>query len=230
MINQDIFASRLKMLREQRKVSLEEVAEKIGTTKVTLSRYENSSREPKLSIIYNIAKYFDVEVDWLIGYENENPNRIEKIYNKLNQKRQAKVYDFAMYQLKEQQAQYVEEESHFVTVYGKTAAGEPITYGDSTMEERSVKHVPLNAECALVVQGDSMEPVIKDGSIVFYKKTVNLENGEIGIFEIEGDGVTCKKIKYDFENKKIILQSLNSDYEDMVLNQSQVRILGKVLN
>lgn len=227
MINQEIFASRLKMLREQRKVSLEEVAEKIGTTKVTLSRYENSSREPKLSIIYNIAKYFDVEVDWLIGYENDNPKSIEKIYRRLDKERQNIVYNFASLKLKEQNK--YNQDLNTINVFGKTAAGEPITYGDDMIEEKEVKYVPNNADCALIVQGDSMEPEIKDGSIVFYKQQPDIEHGEIAIVELDGESVTCKKVNFDYDNKKIILHSLNEKYEDYVIDADRVRIIGKVV-
>ncbi|WP_414838908.1 LexA family protein [Carnobacterium sp. TMP28] len=90
-------------------------------------------------------------------------------------------------------------------------------------------YVPKQAECTLVVQGDSMEPEIKDGSIVFYKQQENVVNGEIAIVEVDGDGGTRKKVKFDYDNDKIILQSLNDKYQDIILNGSQVRIIGKVV-
>ena len=38
---------RLKDLRKEKGYTLEQVAEKLNTTKITISRYENNLREPK---------------------------------------------------------------------------------------------------------------------------------------------------------------------------------------
>lgn len=94
-------------------------------------------------------------------------------------------------------------------------------------EEREVSSVPKNAEVALIVKGDSMEPLFPDGSIVFYKKQPTLENGEIGVFAVDG-GVTLKKYKIDYDKKEVRLMSLNKKYDDIVLKE--VTILGKVVN
>lgn len=74
-----------------------------------------------------------------------------------------------------------------------------------------------------------MEPLIKDGSIVFYKKQCDVENGEIAIVEIDNDGVTCKKVIKDYSNKQIILRSINTKYEDRILENEKIRIIGKVI-
>lgn len=200
----------------------------IKMSKSHLSQYVNGKSKPDQQKLFLLARTLEVDEAWLMGYDiNEVPSddtnsNILYLYNQLNDSRKRNVYNYAENQLEEQNKKIVH-------LYGKTAAGEPITYGDDYKEELSVSYIPKHAECALIVQGDSMEPIIPNGSIVFYKKQPAVENGEIAIVEIEGDGVTCKKVKYDFENKKIILQSLNSEYEDMVLDQSQARILGKVI-
>lgn len=38
---------RLKNLRKEKKYTLEQVAKKLNTTKISISRYENNLREPK---------------------------------------------------------------------------------------------------------------------------------------------------------------------------------------
>ncbi|MCT7814541.1 MAG: S24 family peptidase, partial [Lactobacillus iners] len=78
-------------------------------------------------------------------------------------------------------------------------------------------------------KGDSMEPKIASNSIIFYHEQPTLEIGEIGIFEINGSAVTCKKYYVDYESKKIILKSINPKYEPMYFARDQVRILGKVV-
>lgn len=215
---------RIKHLRELKNITQTELAQIIGAkTYTTVSKWESNDNFPKGKDIKILADYFDVTSDYLLGLNNNKRNEITYIYNQLEKPRQQKVYNFAERQLEKQ------NETKVVRIYGKTAAGEPLTYGDDVIEEREVKHVPKHAECALVVQGDSMEPEIKDGSIVFYKQQENIENGEIGIVEIDGDGVTCKKVKFDYDNDKVVLQSLNDKYKDVVLEGNRVRIIGKVV-
>ncbi|MFW5891549.1 MAG: helix-turn-helix domain-containing protein, partial [bacterium] len=65
------FPERMKQLRKEKGISLEKLSDKIGTTKSTLSRYENNKREPKIHIAQKIADEFNVSVDFLLGRTNE---------------------------------------------------------------------------------------------------------------------------------------------------------------
>lgn len=226
-MDKEIFGKRLKETRTEKRMSLEELASKVGTSKTTLSKYERALREPKITIINSVADVLGVSVDWLIGYEDNESKDISHIYNNLETKRQQKVYSFAENQLKEQNK--ISEMPKFIDVLGQTAAGSALNYGDSDIEKKEFKTVPKGAQYALNVKGDSMEPLIQDGSIIFYKEQPNVENGEIAIVELEGDGVTCKKVYFNFDEDKIILRSLNEKYEDMELQDYQVRIIGKVV-
>ena len=62
---------RLKDLRKEKGYTLEQVAEKLNTTKVTISRYENNLREPKREAISQFAKLFNVSTDYLHGHTND---------------------------------------------------------------------------------------------------------------------------------------------------------------
>lgn len=144
----------------------------------------------------------------------------------LPEDRQKIVYDTAQKQLREQEI----ITTKVVPLVGKSAANPTVLgYGDTDIEQQSFAHVPDNADCAIYIQGDSMEPLIKNGSIVFYKKQCDVENGEIAIVEIDGDGVTCKKLIKDYENERIILRSINKKYDDRVLKSEEIRIIGKVV-
>ena len=54
---------RLKDLRKEKGYTLEQVAEKLNTTKITISRYENNLREPKRDVIYLLMKLFCLMVN-----------------------------------------------------------------------------------------------------------------------------------------------------------------------
>ncbi len=223
--NRIMFGKNVDRYRKNMGISMEELGRRLNKDKSTISRWVKGERFPKIEEAEEIADFFNVSFETLIyGDQNTQNPDIATIYNQLEPPRQKKVYSFAEKEL--------EDQNKVVSfpVYGKTAAGtSPVTYGDPDVEHKDFSSVPAGADVALVVSGDSMEPVISDGSIVFYKRQPMVENGEIAIVEIESDGVTCKRVKFDYENEKIILQSENDKYEDMVFSNDQVRILGKVL-
>jgi transcriptional regulator with XRE-family HTH domain len=53
--------SNLKKLREERLLTQEELAEKVGVTPLTISRWENSKRKPRLKSIRKLAKVLKVD-------------------------------------------------------------------------------------------------------------------------------------------------------------------------
>jgi len=88
-------------------------------------------------------------------------------------------------------------------------------------------YVPIAVDFALRVSGDSMEPLLQDGQVIWVKEQDVLDNGEIGIFSYSGD-VYCKKLIADGRNA--YLRSLNSSYEDIeVLDDFGFKVLGKVV-
>ncbi len=64
---ENIFKEKLKILRKEKRVGQVELAKELGVSKGTISLWENGLREPTMSSLIRIAKYFDVSVDFLIG-------------------------------------------------------------------------------------------------------------------------------------------------------------------
>lgn len=58
---------RLKELREEAGMTQKEVAAKLGINSVTYLHYEKSQRQPSLSMLADMAKLFDISVDYLLG-------------------------------------------------------------------------------------------------------------------------------------------------------------------
>lgn len=67
----ETLSNRLKSLRKEKGLTLEQMATDLGTTKVTLSRYENGVREPKGETLNLIANYFNVSIDYLFARTND---------------------------------------------------------------------------------------------------------------------------------------------------------------
>lgn len=224
-----MFSKNLRFLREKNNMEQLELAEMLGRkSPSSISEWEKGKYTPRIGTLNDIAKIFKVDIDDLMTRDLSKNNSstissIETIYNQLDPPRKAKVYNFAEYQLEEQKEKKVR-------LYGKAAANpQELSYGDTIYDETIETNVPKNADCALVVQGDSMEPEYQNGEIVFYKSQPVVENGEMAIVEINGDGVTLKKVYFNYDEDKVILRSLNNKYADRELNPNQVRILGKVV-
>jgi transcriptional regulator with XRE-family HTH domain len=63
------FGDRLKDLRARRGLSQQELADRLGTTKQVISRYELNQRDPKSSLVLAWANKLGVSYEYLIGAE-----------------------------------------------------------------------------------------------------------------------------------------------------------------
>ncbi|MBO4962145.1 MAG: helix-turn-helix transcriptional regulator [Clostridia bacterium] len=61
---------RLRELRLENKLTQKQVAEKLNINSVTYLHYEKDQREPPLSLLAEIAIFYDVSVDYLLGLKN----------------------------------------------------------------------------------------------------------------------------------------------------------------
>lgn len=58
---------RLKELREEKGLTQKQLSEELGINSVTYLHYEKEQREPPLSLLADIAKFYGVSVDFLLG-------------------------------------------------------------------------------------------------------------------------------------------------------------------
>ena len=66
----NLLGKRLKELREERGLTQKELSEKLNLNSVTYLHYEKYQREPPLSVVADMAKFFDVSVDYLLGLKD----------------------------------------------------------------------------------------------------------------------------------------------------------------
>lgn len=212
---------RIKQRRKELGLTADDVAEYIGKNRATIFRYEKGDIEKlPISILDDLSDLLKTSPEWLMGWSNKHQPNIVSIYNQLEPPRQEYVYEVAEEQL--------EEQNRVTSLYGGVAANPTeLAYGDPVYDEVVTKNVPKGADGALTIHGDSMEDMFYDGDICFFKRQPDVENGEIAIVEINGEGVTCKKvIKH---NGSILLRSLNDKYEDREIKSERIRIIGKVV-
>lgn len=70
-----IFKQRLKELRGNK--TLQEVADSLDITRVSLGYYEKGERKPDIEILYKIADYYKVSVDYLLGWSETKSRDID---------------------------------------------------------------------------------------------------------------------------------------------------------
>lgn len=61
---------RLRELRESKHINQQKLAIDLNLTQAAISKYEHGLSEPDISMLKNIAEYFHVSVDYLIGFSN----------------------------------------------------------------------------------------------------------------------------------------------------------------
>lgn len=65
-----ILGKRLKELREERGLTQKQLAEQLHLHSVTYLHYEKAQREPPLVVLVQMAIFFDVSVDYLLGLKD----------------------------------------------------------------------------------------------------------------------------------------------------------------
>ncbi len=59
--------NKLKVMRKQRNLTVEEVAKAIGITQPALSMIENGHRNPSMNVAFKLADFFNVKVEDLFS-------------------------------------------------------------------------------------------------------------------------------------------------------------------
>lgn len=77
------------------------------------------------------------------------------------------------------------------------------------------------ADYAVRISGKSMEPTIKDNSIVFVQQAEELHDSEIGIFVVDGN-VMCKRFKTDGEQQWLQPDNDADEYSPVRLTEETV--------
>ena len=229
-------------LCNQKGWSLSEFARKLDLPKSSISRYFNKSRQLPINKINLFSDVLGVSSEYLLGIQtiasdrNKTQNELLNVYNKLETKRQTKVYDFATEQLKEQNKvvnfnDYIEEESDWYEVkfYGSVSAGTGLYLDDEQVETISfgADMIPTGTDFCLKVNGDSMDPMFHDGDYVFIKRETDFRNGSIGVVIVNGDAY-LKKIYITEDSIKLV--SLNKKYKDIIVsNEDTIKYVGTVV-
>lgn len=111
----DTIGERISYLRDILNIKQKSLAEQIGVTKATMSKYENNINIPNADILCKIADALDTSTDFLVGrtshiksYQNSNiaefsTDKLFDLILKLNHDNKIRVFERALTLWEEQQ-------------------------------------------------------------------------------------------------------------------------------
>ena len=76
------FSIRIKELRENNKLSMEQLAKNLNVTKSRINMWENNGTVPRMDVLVKLSNYFNVSTDYLLG--NDSTQNIAPNHNKLS--------------------------------------------------------------------------------------------------------------------------------------------------
>lgn len=85
----------LKTLRKQRKITQQQMAERLSITQQAYATYENGTAQPPIDNLKKLADYFDVSIDYLLGRENKSTDLSQDERQLLTYFKQCDVIDQA---------------------------------------------------------------------------------------------------------------------------------------
>ena len=207
MIKKD-FGSIIANKRKDRKLSQPQLAALLCERGLDVKAHSISKWEKNVNLP-NVLQFFalceileisDINRTFQIGTD-------EKLFSKLNDEGQAKVLDYMNLLMKS--GEYIREE--------------PIIY-QFPRRTLSLYDLPVSAGTGQFLDS---EPLYLDGQIIWIHKQETLEEGEIGVFFLDGDAYVKK---YHQSDSGIQLISLNKKYAPIqVTSGSTLKTFGKVV-
>ncbi|WQK64771.1 S24 family peptidase [Mammaliicoccus sciuri] len=157
-----------------------------------------------------------------------------RIQSKLSFNRQQKVLTYAIKQLEEQnKVTSLDEYRRKTTVKRVHAAAAGVTgeeLFDDLLEEEIEFYedeVPNGTDFCVLVNGDSMEPAIREGTYAFFKEVHEINDGGIALVTLDGAGFIKRVDKY-YDHIELI--SINPKYDSITVSSyNQFKVIGKLV-
>lgn len=251
-----VFKERLREARLSAGFTQERLAERIGVAKSTLTGYEKGNSEPDMSKIEKIMAVLKVDANFLFQDEMRRGNCHTQPLSR-DEYKHILTYRALDDHGKDLVDTVLEKEHTRCThptpsapdvasgavgshgpkttrmrIYDSPAAAGAPLWAESDYETRTyaADDVPEGAAYGVRIAGQSMEPDIPDGCIVWVERTEAIKDGDIVIAWVDGEGTVCKRAVCSASGRIIRLESINPAYagingRDLV----GLRIYGKVV-
>ncbi|HEL2003251.1 TPA: helix-turn-helix domain-containing protein [Streptococcus suis] len=243
MDTQIAFPAMVKQYRTANSLTMEQLAEKIGKTKSTISKWEKGTRSPKIQEIEELANFFGIDPQIMMFGKSYTPTTalnslVEQISDKVvqltepNQKNvlrysselldKQNTVTYSKNTVNELQATY-----HTYNYYDQPASAGTGQYLNDVKVETIELPIEVDADFVVPIYGDSMEPEYHSGDYIFVKLSVDLSDGDIGVFAYNGDAY-IKQLR--ITDQGAYLHSLNPDYDNIPITaDTDFRTIGEVV-
>lgn len=194
----------IKKYRKQAGMTQDELAKKAGyTDRSSIAKIESGHVDLMQSKIKQFADIFGVSPSELMGLADDQPRRPLP-------------------------AGLLPVEMRRIPIIGHVAAGVPIM-AEREYEEYEDDTYGIACDYVLRVEGDSMEPRILDGDVVYVRQQPDVDDGQIAVVGVD-DSVTLKVIYHMPGGLQLV--SLNPKYKPMLYTQDNtdyLAIIGKAV-
>lgn len=220
--------------RKEHKIKQSELALKLEYYDIfvkpnTVSAWESGLSIPnskQLLAICEILNIYDIYTEFV------SPNPINPFRN-LNETGVAKVMDYI--HLLEKSGEYKTADIIQIHIlrerkvfYTTVSAGTGSFLDGEDYEMYTSPDIPEEASFGVYVSGDSMEPRYHNEELIWIEQTEQLEDGEIGIFYLDGNAYVKK---FQNNGNGTYLVSLNKKYDPIpVTENNSFKIFGRVLS
>ncbi|HEM3568783.1 TPA: helix-turn-helix transcriptional regulator [Streptococcus suis] len=244
----NILGNAIKDLRKSKKLTQKQLSELTGYKQNTISNHENGNRQLDENDIRVYAKALDVSPQTL--FDKTNPRlstipsttpktvsddvlRLDRDLHSNNHKswirygnalldKQNTVTD-SKNTVNELQATY-----HTYNYYDQPASAGTGQYLNDVKVETIELPIEVDADFVVPIYGDSMEPEYHSGDYVFVKLSVDLSDGDIGVFAYNGEAY-IKQLR--ITDQGAYLHSLNPEYDDIQITaDTDFRTIGEVVD
>ncbi|AUA18727.1 S24 family peptidase [Streptococcus suis] len=234
---------RIKEYRTQINLTQKELAEKLGMGHTTVANYEKGFRSPKKDTLFDLADVFGVSIDDLFPERHPTPTTapnslVEQISDKvvqLTEPNQKNVLRYSSELLDKQNTvtdskntvNELQATYHTYNYYDQPASAGTGQYLNDVKVETIELPIEVDADFVVPIYGDSMEPEYHSGDYIFVKLSVDLSDGDIGVFAYNGDAY-IKQLR--ITDQGAYLHSLNPDYDNIPITaDTDFRTIGEVV-
>lgn len=221
-----VFAHRLQIALDKKDIKPADLSVLTGIDKGSISNYVNGRFLPKQDKLYLMSSVLSVNPSWLWAIDVLSGKEID-VLEGLHIASTPITLESVSNSQPKNIIQLQSLKVHQIPMIGTAAAGEPVYNEEADIYVDG----PLKADCAIRVEGVSMEPTYLDGDLLYIRSQPTVDfDGQIAVV-ICGDEA-CVKHVYRQEDG-LMLMSDNPMYAPMLKRFSDydgnIRILGKVI-
>lgn len=203
-------AENIKHLRTQADYTQEQLAEKIGVTRATVTQWETGWSKPRMGAVEKLAEVFNVPLSAIV----DGPAR-------------ASLFPEGV-------IRPVRDATAWAPIRGRVHAGKPAE-PEEVEELAALPATILDAHPSayfLQVEGDCMDKVYPEGCLILVDPEREPSNGSIAAVSIDGRDAVMRRLLRTPSTMVLSPESFNGEHEDIIITADSghtVQLIGTVV-